>query len=58
MLRMEVDLGSYPVVVKESELEVVIHNLATLKSRVRIGIIMILDRSMTASLTRIRHKCA
>jgi hypothetical protein len=44
-------------VVKESELEIILHNLATLKRRGRIGVIPILDSCMAASLTRVRHKC-
>jgi hypothetical protein len=45
------------VVLKESELEVILHNLATVK-RGGVGMIPILDSYMTASLTHIHHKCA
>jgi hypothetical protein len=38
-------------VLKESELEVILYNLATSKRRGRIGIIPILDSCMTASLS-------
>jgi hypothetical protein len=48
----------HTVVVKESELEVILHNLATVKRMGRIGIIPIFDSCMTASLTLVRHKYA
>jgi hypothetical protein len=44
-------------VLRESELEVILYNLATVKERGGVGIIPILDMCMAASLTCVHHNC-
>jgi hypothetical protein len=57
LLCSEVGFGSSPVVLRESELEVILYNLATEKEKGGVGIISILDSCIAVSLACVRHKC-